>query len=129
MPIKVVSEINSTEHWTKKHERHKRQQFFTGLFFKKHAKDVKLPCTITMIKLTQRHLDCDNLPTCFKYIRDELSELLVPEKQGFYINAKGRTVKIKGRADSDSRIQWKYEQEKSKLPGIKIEISYESEDS
>ena len=73
-------------------------------------------------------MDDDNLPTAFKYIRDEISELLIPEKAGVYINKKGKTIKIKGRADSDPRIKWQYFQEKTTLSAIKIEIEFDKKE-
>jgi hypothetical protein len=79
-----------------------------------------------MIRLSSRELDDDNLASAFKWIRDELSECLIPEARKTYINARGRVQEIKGRADSDKRIKWLYGQEKAAFKGIRIEIDFES---
>jgi hypothetical protein len=54
-------------------------------------------------------MDFDNLVGSFKWIRDTLAEILVPNL-------------AKGRADDDPRITWVYLQEKSKSIGVRIKI-------
>lgn len=120
--LKVVNEINCTEHWTVKAKRHKQQQHFIRLLFARDKAAIPFPCTIKLTRLSSRFYDDDSNPTAFKFIRDELSELLIPEKAGFYINKKGKAVPIKGRADNDTRIKWEYAQEKSKRALIRIEF-------
>jgi hypothetical protein len=125
--VKTVSEANSSEHWTAKAKRHKSQQFFVRMLYQQRIKDVRLPCTIILTRLAPRKLDDDNLVSSMKYIRDELSECIFPEMKKTYVNSKGKVACIKGRADSDSRITWKYEQQKHNQLEIKIVIedSYE----
>ncbi len=77
-----------------------------------------------MVRLSPKALDDDNLRSAFKYIRDEISECMIPEKTGVYVTKKGTVKKIKGRADSDERITWDYLQEKSTGYGIRIEIDF-----
>lgn len=125
LPIDTVSEMNCSQHWRVKSKRHKSQQFFVRLAMNKHK--VNLPCTVTMIRLSPRDLDDDNLSSAFKWIRDELSECLIPNSRKTYINGRGKTQEIKGRADSDKRIKWLYGQEKAKIKGIRIEIDFEAE--
>jgi len=127
LALRTVSEANSSEHWTAKSTRHKRQQFFIRQAFARESQKITLPCTITFVRLGPREMDDDNLAICFKYIRDELSECLIPEKRSCYVNAKGKTIKIKGRADSDPRIKWRYSQEKSATHGIRVEIEFNKE--
>jgi hypothetical protein len=76
-----------------------------------------------MTRLSTRSLDMqENLPMSFKWITDEISECIFPEKRKSYMTKEGKLRSIKGRADSDLRITWKYAQEKSKTLGIRIEI-------
>lgn len=82
-----------------------------------------IPCTITMTRIGPRLLDDDNLPMSMKWIRDELGACLFPDKVIVYKNKKGRHVANKGHSDSDSRVTWKYAQEKGKMLGIRIEIT------
>lgn len=132
LPLKTVSEINNvkvkskdgksrSEHWTEKSKRHKQQQFFIRSLFNHEGIEIKLPCTVKLIRISPRLLDDDNLRSAFKWIRDELSECLIPEKVKAYVTKKGKMALIKGRADDDPRITWIYDQEKGKQ-GIRIEI-------
>lgn len=68
-----------------------------------------LPCSIKLTRLGPRELDWDNNIISLKYVRDAIAEILT---QDF----------VPGRADSDKRIKWEYDQEKSKEYGVKIEI-------
>jgi len=124
LPIKTVSEANCSEHWSKKAKRHKQQQFFVRTVFNHNSEPIQLPCIVTLTRLCCRFYDDDNNVSCFKKIRDEMSECLIPEKRGHYVTKKGKIKAIKGRADSDPRIEWKYKQEKNKNPGIRIEIAF-----
>lgn len=122
--IKTVSEANSSEHWSQKAKRHKQQQFFIRLACHKHIKDVTLPCEVTLSRLSPRLLDDDNLVSSLKYVRDEVSECLIPEKSGSYVTKTGKVKKLKGRADSDQRILWRYEQRKNTSQAVQVTIIY-----
>lgn len=122
IPLKTVSEANSSEHWTKSSKRHRQQQFFIRQLFNTESIKIGLPCTVKMTRMSSRLLDDDNLRTAFKWIRDEISECLIPEKCGKYVDNKGIIRFLKGRADNDTRIIWEYAQEKSRNQGVKIEI-------
>jgi len=124
LPIKTVSEANSSEHWSKKSKRHRQQQFLIRCLFRHDATPITLPCTVKMTRMGIRDLDDDNLVSAFKWIRDEISEYLLPEYESYYI-AKDKSIKkVRGRADSDTRIKWEYAQEKSKSYGVRIEIHF-----
>lgn len=125
LPLKTVSEANSSEHWTKSSKRHRQQQFFIRQLFNKESTKIELPCTVKMTRTSTRFLDDDNLRIAFKWIRDEISECLIPEKCGNFVDKKGKIRSLKGRADDDTRITWEYSQEKSKVQGIKIEIDFD----
>ena len=103
VPIKTVSEANSSEHWTVSRKRHRTQQFFIRALFHGLKHSIQLPCKITLTRLNSRLLDeKDNLPMSFKWISDEISECLIPEKRKFYVK-NGKAIPIKGRADDDKR--------------------------
>lgn len=124
LPIKTVSEMNSSEHWTLKRKRHRQQQLFIRLSYHRYAHDIKVPCRVKLTRLAPRLLDSDNLPCSMKYIRDEISECIFPEKGGFYRTKKGTLKPKKGHADNDPRVTWIYHQEKAVNLGIRIEIEY-----
>ncbi len=130
LPLKTVSESNTSEHWTKSSKRHKQQQFFIRSLFSHEAQEIPMPCVITLTRLGPRFLDCEeNLPMAFKWIKDEIGACLFPEKVVHYTQKKIKNNKLclthkvnKGHADSDPRVKWKYAQEKAKILGIRIEI-------
>lgn len=125
LPIKTVSEANCSEHWAIKSKRHKMQQFLIRSAYSHESLAIGLPCVITMVRLSPRSLDDDNLTTSFKFIRDELSQCILRIKQKWHKNRRGAWIPLKGRHDNDPRITWQYRQEKSKEPGIRIEIEFE----
>lgn len=112
LPIRTYSEANSTEHWSKKNRRHKKQQNQLWTYFLCTRPPIKLPCTIKLIRIAPKTLDAhDNLPMAFKFIVDKLADYIIPGK-------------VEGHADSDSRITWQYDQIKTKEKDyhIKIEV-------
>lgn len=122
--IPTVSEANSCEHWGAKHERHIEQQFLIRMSFERHVKNLKLPCCVTIIRLSPRELDDDNLPMSVKSIRDEIAQCIFPETRGIYFTRSGRIKSKKGHGDRDQRVKWQYGQEKRAKQGIRIEVSY-----
>lgn len=110
LPIKTVSEANCSEHWSKKHKRHKSQKKLVWWAFKSLEKIDLLPCHVKLTRISSKFLDTgDNLPCSMKYIRDAIAEVLTG-------------IKIAGRADDDKRITWEYDQEKGSLQAIRVEI-------
>lgn len=105
--IPTVSEANTHEHWTKSRKRHKIQQMLIRAAWPKNAQ-ISLPCYVCLERLSPRTLDSDNLATAFKFIRDQVADLIVPGK-------------AKGQADADPRIEWIYRQRKT--PGKAIAIT------
>jgi hypothetical protein len=110
LPIKTISEANSSEHWTKKRKRHKSQNLQICLLFIEINKSVPLPCLIRLTRLAPRFLDSDNLPVSMKYVRDAIAKEILGGKLG--------------QKDSDPRIKWEYAQEKGKTKeyAVRIEI-------
>ncbi len=110
----IVSEANrSNENRHIKKKRHQTQEFLINAFYNKHVdmREVLLPCLVKMTRIAPREFDFDNLVSSFKYIRDYISERILPGL-------------AKGRADGDKRIEWVYNQEKGKTReyAIRIEI-------
>lgn len=114
IPLKTVSEANSSEHWRIKSKRHKQQQFLISCLFRHNAQPIVLPCIVKLSRLSPRLLDDDNLRTAFKWIRDEIADWLIL----------GHLPKLKGRNDSDQRITWQYDQKQQQQQGIRIEIEF-----
>lgn len=115
IPMKTVSESNRTsEHWTKKAKRHKKQQQVIRYILNTQEKPPYFPVKVTLTRIAPRSLDShENLPMAFKWITDAISDWLIPGL-------------AKGRADSDKRIQWEFEQQKGNVREYAILITISS---
>lgn len=110
--IRTISEANCSEHWTKRHKRHKKQKSILFWSFLEVKQYVKLPCTITFVRYAPKTLDKhDNLPMSMKWLCDALCA----EITGNYII---------GQADSSDQIKIQYDQIKSKIYAVKIIIEF-----
>lgn len=109
LPIKLLSEANNTDHWTKKRKRKLIQKNYIDLYCKNDITKISLPCSVSLIRYAPRQFDDDNLIISFKSIRDHIAQILIPNTKP-------------GQADGDKRIKWLYNQIKSKTIGVIIEI-------
>ena len=102
----------TTEHWTAKHKRHKKQKNAIFWAYMEVREFVKYPCTITFVRYAPKTLDAhDNLPMSFKWICDALAaEITGEHRPGLADNFEGLTIK--------------YDQVKSKVYGVKIIIEF-----
>lgn len=109
--IKTVSEANCFEHWRKKHDRHKAQKRFIRLWaIENNIGRLKLPLTVKLTRFAPGMLDeDDNLRMALKYCKDYIADSIIPGLAA-------------GRADGDKRIKWEYNQERSSIYAIRIEI-------
>ena len=113
IPMRTVSEANSTEFWRIKHNRHTEQQRSVSLFLKPWRDKIKLPCNLILTRYAPRKLDKrDNLPMSFKYILDRICAIIMNDYRP-------------GRADDTDEIEVKYDQVPSKEYGIRIQISWD----
>ena len=125
IPLKTKDETNSFEHYSVKSKRHKRQQFFIKQLFMHEAEEIRLPCTVKFIRLSPGFMDEeDNLRMAFKWIKDQVGACLFPNKSVIYVTRKGQIKENRGHADSDKRVTWEYGQEKSRILGVRIEITF-----
>ena len=124
LPIKTISEANASEHWTSRAKRRKKQGLLVRVMLKKELEQVVLPCHITLTRLGPRFLDTDNLPISMKSLTDELADMLVPEKGGWYVTRSGQRKRKRGHSDSDKRLLWAYGQEKWPVAAVRIEIAF-----
>lgn len=110
--IKTISEANCQEHWTKRHRRHKKQKTILFWSFMEIKPFVRLPCTITFVRLAPKMLDKhDNLPMSMKWLCDQLCAEITGDQRA-------------GRADDSDKIKIKYDQIKSKVYAVKIIIEF-----
>lgn len=111
LPIKTVSEANNFDHWTRKYKR-KNAQSIAIRWAYNQLNEPKLPenCIVELTRIAPRKLDKeDNLPFCFKHIKDVIADLIRPGLRP-------------GRADDNQKISWIYKQEKGKPKEYAIRI-------
>ncbi|OGT44315.1 MAG: hypothetical protein A3F13_02800 [Gammaproteobacteria bacterium RIFCSPHIGHO2_12_FULL_40_19] len=112
IPMRLMSEANTHQHWRKKYERNKRQTNGVRLVWSSQCPSVAIPCRVCLVRTGPRKLDSDNLVYAFKAIRDEVGALIRPGL-------------VAGQADADGQgIEWSYGQEIG-LYGIRIEIEHD----
>lgn len=109
LPIETVSEMNRQEHWSKRAKRFKKQKKRIALAFLEEPLKLKLPVHIRIIRYSSQTMDADNVNAALKGVRDAMADQILP---GF----------LPGRADSDPRITWEYEQEKGKNGFLRIQF-------
>lgn len=105
LPLRIESEANRQEHWSRKQPRKKMQGSLVPLALRLAPKfegvlkhfNAGGKTRITFIRIAPRKLDDDNLPNAFKKCRDSVADLMKPGL-------------APGRADDDPRFEWKYDQ-------------------
>lgn len=108
IPIKLESQSNLSEHWTKKASRKKKQWKLVQMVL--NRTQVKPPCTVMLLRIAPRMLDeDDNLREAFKTIKDSIGDILIPGLKP-------------GHADADPRIKWLYAQKKGIPKYYAVEI-------
>lgn len=90
---------NIQGHWTRRHILNRRNAKIIWAKWMQEKPKIELPCTITLTRIASREMDSDNVQGSFKAIRDCLASLIIPGL-------------APGQADSDSRLEWRYRQEK-----------------
>lgn len=112
LPIRTTPESNSREHWTKQQKRHKIQKIVVQWQFKFHKEPIPLPCIIKLTRIAPRPLDkAENLPMSFKWITDAIADCLIPGL-------------APGRADSDPRLNFQFDQEKGNPKEYAIKVQF-----
>lgn len=110
MPLRTISEANSSEHWRYKHARHRMQKHWIKNYWLKEQQKFDLPIHIKLTRYAPNRLDqWDNLPMSFKWILDCLAELIRPGLAA-------------GRADDTDQITVEYHQVKDSKYKIEIEF-------
>ena len=105
LPIRLLSEANMREHWSRRKKRRASQRGQVRLVAQATMTRPALPCVITLTRVAPRSLDSDNLVSSFKASRDGLCDWLEVD-------------------DRTDEIDWNYRQEKGGVREhlLKIEI-------
>jgi hypothetical protein len=117
IPMKIISESNNFDHWTKKRKRsivHKERIWNEWIIQGKP--EIIPPCIVKLSRIAPRMLDEeDNLRTAFKHIKDHIADIIIP-------------FLAPGRADGNKGIKWEFNQYKGKPKeyALQIEIFIDS---
>lgn len=122
IPVRLLSEANNFDHWTKKHKRKKHLQLLIRNSFKNLS--ICLPVEVKLIRQgkTSTGLDYANLVHSMKYAQDAIAEILIPTNFHYINKQSKKRVKMMGRTDNDPRITWSFDQRKGKHYALIIEI-------
>jgi hypothetical protein len=114
VPVKILSEANNTDHWSKKKARKDETRKKIKLKWLLIGNpEPKLPCIIKITRIAPRELDFDNLVYSMRNITNIIADLLIPGL-------------APGRADGDKRLKFEYLQRKiPKTYSVEIEITTE----
>lgn len=113
IPVKTVNEANGSHgHWCVKASRRKQQRKAAHAIAYWLVPTANLSHVVTMSRMSAGTLDDDNLRVSLKAIRDGIADAF-------------------GIADNDSRIEWRYAQEKCKRGtyGVRITIAAKGEET
>lgn len=107
LPIRIHSEANEHQHWSKKAKRAAAQaQEFEVEWYRltKNAR-IELPCLVRFTRIGQKRMDDDNLANGFKRLRDALAKAL-------------------GVDDGGELIRFEYQQEATgkREYGVRVEV-------
>ena len=89
--LRVDSETNSREHWTKKRNRKKVQKAAVWAMWPRESnsaflREVSCPCVVRFIRVGPKKLDDDNLAESFKACRDEVARQIGYDDGSDFIN-------------------------------------------
>lgn len=108
--MRVISEANILQHWSKGYKRKKNQQNETLIEMSKilRGRKIRLPCLVKLTRIGPKKLDKrDNLPRAFKAVVDAIAQKL-------------------GVDDGDEdKVDWVYDQEVvgKRRYAVRIEIN------
>ncbi len=104
LPIRVVSTLNTREHWSKRARRVSEQRAATRMALASHrAWPLCRPVDVTIIRIAPRALDGDNLQGACKAIRDGIAD-------------------APGVDDRDEEVRWYYAQRRGATRQYAIEL-------
>lgn len=74
MPIHVISEANSRDHWAIRSKRRVAQQKAFVVCWRNAKVEIDFPCKVTLTRYGSKLLDSDNLAGAFKFVRDQFAK-------------------------------------------------------
>jgi hypothetical protein len=109
MPLRTISGANAREHFRVRAKRVADERRTTAFVCGPQLRGLPIPELVTFVRLSPRLIDCDNLTSSMKAIRDEVAELL-----GTHDGPTGP-------------VRWAYDQRKSKTFGVEIVVTLKAD--
>lgn len=106
IPIKTGSGMNDRIHWRARARRAKQQRSTAWMVFART--DKPLPAVVTLVRMSAGVLDDDNLQGALKSVRDGVADAY-------------------GIPDNDSRITWRYSQERCGRGVFGVRVTIEAQ--
>lgn len=108
MPVKLVSESNTREHWRRKAERVAKQRETVGLLYAvlAHNPFRALPHLVRITRIAPYPIDGDNCTGAAKHVRDEIA------------------VCLGLASDRDPRVEWRVDQRREGVRTYGVEIAF-----
>lgn len=110
--LKLISFANEQMHWAVKRKKVLDQQWLITSFVRPHISNLRFPLKITLIRISPKKFDSDNLQMAFKYIKDKIAHLFFPK------------TKL-GMADDKDCFVWQYQQIQGETKEHKVIIVLE----
>ena len=108
--MRIISEANVNDHWSKKNKRKKEIKKIIGCFLNP-LEPPKLPCKVILTRIAPRALDIDNLYSALKVPIDAVCDWIIPGL-------------APGLADSDKRIEIVCDQKKGLPKYYALEVAF-----
>ena len=102
LSLRLPSTANLREHWATRARRAKSHRAAGRFAVSRLVECPPLPVTVTLVRVSPRRLDDDNLAAAFKAFRDGVADGL-------------------GVDDRDARIAWRYAQERGPV-AVRLEV-------
>lgn len=109
LPLVTVSESNRRDHWTVRARRSRDNRTVARVMFARARFDatgqIYLGCdaVVTLIRISPRELDDDNLRPALKAVRDGIADALQID-------------------DRDPRVKWRYDQRKGPVQAVEVRM-------
>jgi hypothetical protein len=103
LPLRLISEANAREHWSRRKRRRAAQRGQVRLVAQATMSRPRLPCVVTLTRVAPRSLDSDNLVSSFKASRDGICDWI-------------------GVDDRTDQITWEYTQKRGGVREYALKI-------
>jgi hypothetical protein len=126
VPMELPAGANQRGHWKRGWSRGQGQQHAATWALQANCARPLPPCTVTLVRVASHRLDDDNLPNCFKAVRDAVA-LWVHALPLRVLGKNGKPRMPRAPDGPNDGITWRYDQDQrpGKLQAARIIIEGE----